>query len=238
MKTHRSTHLAGLLLGALSLLPLAAQAQHLHEGDMELSVSGGRLTVSGNDAWHADGSAVFEGDLGDFAGGPYRTDDPGYDSEVGTFLAGTVIQYKALGSLKFWDGASWVSVVPGSEYIRMDGNLGEDTRWTTTGISGDLTGLVGQAGGDGKIHEHLDMSVARVGGGTPGVGAYLIQLQLSADNGYASSAAYYLALNRGLDAAGFEAAVGALAPVPEVQSWALMLAGLAATGLVLRRRRA
>jgi hypothetical protein len=44
-----------------------------------------------------------------------------------------------------------------------------------------------------------------------------------------------MALNRGLSGAAFEMAVEALAPIPEPQTWALMLAGLAATGLMLRR---
>lgn len=235
MTTAFTTTLASLALGALALLPLAAQAQPLHDGDIEVGVVGGKLTVSGNDAWHADGSAVFEGDLGDLAGGPYLTKAPGYDSETGTFAANTIVNYAALGSLQFWNGSVWAATVPGNEFVKIEGNLGEDTRWTAVGITGDLTGLLGQASANGIVHEHLDMSVARVGGGVPAVGAYLIQLQLTA-SGYASSDGYYLALNRGLDDMAFEAAVGALAPIPEPQTWALMLAGLAATGLVLRRR--
>jgi hypothetical protein len=231
-----ATRLVGSLLGAAALMPLAVQAQeHLHEGDIEISVVGGKLTVSGNHVFHADGKAVFEGDLGDFSGGPYKTDDPGYDSAAGTFAGGAIINYAALGSLQFWNGTAWSSAVPGNEYIRLDGTFGEDTRWTAAGVTGDLMGLVGQASGAGNIHEHLDMSAARVGGGVPAIGAYLIQLQLTSAS-YASSDAYYLALNRGLSGEAFEMAVDALAPVPEPQTWALMLAGLTATGLVLRRR--
>lgn len=222
------------LVAAASLLPLQAHAQ-LHEGDIELSVVNSRLVLSGNDAWHADGSPVFEADLGDFAGGPYATDDPGYDSEPGTFAAGAILNYAALGQLLFWDGSQWVAAVPGQEYLRLDGNLGEETRWTTAGVTGDAAGLIGQAGANGQLHEHLDMRVARVGGGVPAVGAYLVRLQLTS-SAYESSVPYYMAFNRGLATEDFEAAIEALSPVPEAQSWALMGAGLMLVGLRLRRR--
>jgi len=216
------------------LLPLAVHAAELHEGDIEISVVDNRLTLSGNHAFHADGSPVFEGDFGDFAGGPFRTDDPGFDSGDGTFLAGTIINYTALGSLKYWNGSAWHATVPANEFVRMDGNLGEETFWTVSGVTGDITGLVGQAGANGKIHEHLDLRVGRAGAGVPAVGAYLFQLQLTADNGYLPSMPYYMAMNRGLSVDAFETAVAA---VPEPQTWALMLGGLVIGALALRNRR-
>lgn len=228
-----NTTLIAALIGIAALFPLGAQAQ-LHEGDIELSVVNSTIVLSGNDIWHADGSAIFEGNFGDLAGGPYKTDDPGYDSEPGTFAAGTFINYKALGRLQFWNGAMWATTVPTNEFVRLDGNLGESTQWISGGTAGDLTGLIGQASQGGNVHEHLDLSVARVGGGVPAVGAYLIQLQITSD-AYSSSAPFYLALNRGLTGEGFEAAVGALAPVPEPQTWLLMAAGLVAVGSRIRR---
>jgi hypothetical protein len=224
-----------LLAAATAALLFAPQAQaQLHEGDIELSVVAGRIALEGNDAWHANGLAVFEADFGDTAGGPYRTDDPGYDSAPGTFAAGAILDYAALGSLMFWNGAQWQATVPGNEYVRLDGNLGEDTRWSVGGVTGDLTGLIGQAGANGQIHEHLDMSVARVGGGVPAVGAYLIQLQLTMP-ALVSSEPFYVAINRGLAAADFEMAVQALA-VPEAQSWAMLTAGMLLLACARRRR--
>ncbi len=216
-----------------SLLPLAVQAQELHAGDIEISVVANRLTVSGNHVFHADGSPVFEGDFGDFAGGPLRTDDPGFDSDDGTFLVGTIINYTALGSLKYWNGSTWHATVPANEFVRLDGNLGEETFWTVSGVTGAISGLVGQAGINGTVHEHLDFRVGRAGG-VPAVGAYLFQLQLTADNGYLPSMPYYMAMNRGLSVDAFETAVAA---VPEPQTWALMLGGLAIGAFALRNRR-
>lgn len=224
------------LMAAAALLPGLVQAGSLHEGDIQLTVVGGQITLTGNHAWHADGSPIFESDFGDFAGGPYSTDDPGYDSLPGTFAGGTIINYAALGALQFWNGTAWSAAVPGLEYVRLSGNLGEDTRWTVGGVTGDATGLVGQAGGNGQLHEHLDMNVARSGGGAPAVGAYLIQLQLTSSS-LTASTPYYMAFNRGLSVEAFEAAVEALAPVPEPHTWALMATGVFAIGLRLRQRR-
>jgi hypothetical protein len=222
------------LLGALALsaalFAAPAWSDGLHEGDILISVMNGKLKTSGG---HTD--TIFEGDFGDFAGGLYKTDDPGYDSEPGSFANGTIINYMALGALKFWNGSSWSSAwVPAGVQVKIDGNLGEETFWEAGGTSGDLSGLIGQAGAGGNIHEHLEMSV--VGTNKAAVGAYMISLKLnSTSTALQSSDPYHIVLNRGLDPEAFEAAVMA---VPEPSTYAMLLLGLAAVGYSARRRRA
>lgn len=220
--------LAALALSAtLSFAP--AWADGLHEGDILISVANGKLKTSGG---HTD--TIFEGDFGDVAGGPYKTDDPGYDSDAGTFVSGTVVNYMALGTLKFWNGSSWSAAwVPADVQVRIDGNLGEATFWGASGVSGDLSGLIGEAGAGGSIHEHLDMSV--VGTNKATVGAYMISLKLSSPSTVLqASDPYHIVLNRGLDEEAFEAAVMA---VPEPSTYAMLLLGLAAVGYSAKRRR-
>lgn len=229
-----------LTMAVMAVSPLIAQSAGLHDGDVILAVNpSNQIVIESASLFHGvNGYAIFEGDFGDLAGGPFRTDDPGFDTEPGSFANGTLVNYQALGSLQFWNGSLWSSTVPGGEYVRLDGNLGEEVRWTTSGLLGDTSGLIGQAGPTGQIHEHLDIRVARELGGAPAVGAYLIQLQINAQ-GYQSSDPFYMVFNRGLSASAFEASVDALVtPVPEPGTWALLLAGLAVVGVAAQRRRA
>lgn len=224
------------LLAAAALWPLASTAQHIHAGDVQPDIVAGQIVLPSSQTHGATGGALFEGDFGDLVKGPYKTSSPGFNTFA--FTAGTIVNYTALGGLSYFDGLNWSSHVPTQEYVRLEGNGGEDTRWTVSGPSGDLSGLLGQVSSNGELHEHLDFSVARIGGGTPAVGAYLIQLQLTAD-GYGSSDPFYLVFNRGLSVTAFESGVEALtAPVPEPGTWALMLAGLGLVGVALRRRQA
>ena len=232
----RQLLIGGILAASAALWPTLSMAQHIHEGDIQPEVIGGKIVVHSEHTHGATGGAIFEGNFGDLIKGPYKTSSPGFNTFA--FAANTIVNYTAVGAVSFWDGLAWSGAVPANEYVRLDGNGGEDTRWTVSGPSGDASGLLGQAGSDQELHEHLDFSVARTGGGTPSVGAYLIQLTLSAE-GYTTSDPFYLVFNRGLSDAAFESGVTALTnatPVPEPATWAMMLAGLGMTATLLRRR--
>ena len=221
--------LLGAVALAASLCAAPVWAADTHEGDIVMSVMGGKLATSGG---HTD--TIFEGDFGDLPGGPYKTDDPGYDSAAGTFMNGAQVMYSALGMLKFWNGSNWSSAnVPTGNQVQIDGNLGEETFFGATGISGSVSGLIGQAGSSGMVHEHLDMSLTGDEKSTPG--AYMISLQLTSAK-YMSSDPYHIVLNAGLGDDAFEAAV--MAAVPEPSTYAMLLLGLAAVGYGAKRRRA
>ena len=219
----------------LGLTPLPAAAQHVHEGDIEIEIEDGQLHSHGAAETQAmTGYGIFEADFGDLGGGPFSTDDPGFDSASGTFAALDIVNYMAIGNLWQCSGSSWMAAA-GAESITLEGNLGEETSWTGSGVTGNLSGLVGQAGVDGKIHEHLDWSISSTLG-LPADGAYYVTLQLVSD-AYTSSDPFIMVFNNGLAEADFENSVMALA-VPEPETYAMMLAGLGLIGTVARRRRA
>jgi len=216
----------------LSLGQAQAQAQ-LHEGDVEMSVVSSQIVLNGHDVIQfGTGFKIFEGDFGDFAKGPWETDDPGYDSAPGTFLPRTVITYNTVGSLWHWNGGNWG--LAGAERVSLEGNLGEQSFFSGTGTSGDLTGLVGEASLSGVVHEHLDMVVSRVGVGTPAIGSYMFQLYLTGTNLIASDT-FLMVLNHRLSDDDFQMSVQALA-VPEPTTWLLWMGGLALIGAAARRR--
>lgn len=227
---------SGLLAASLLAPSWAFAEDHVHQGDVQPSIVNGKITLTSGQSIAANGYALYEGDFGDLIKGPYKTTTPGFNSFA--FAANTVVNYTAVGPVSFWDGASWSNTVPRSEYVLLEGNLGEETKWTTSGPASDVTGLLGQvSSGSHELHEHLAFSVASTLGGIPSVGAYLVGLRLSAD-GYTTSDPFYLVFNRGLSSEQFESSVSALTtPVPEPSSALLMIAGLAIMGAVAGKRR-
>lgn len=238
-----------LAAGVFSANAYAAD-DHLHAGDIEIEVEDGQLGTHGAAHFQVGtGYAIYEGDFGDLARGPYATRTPGFDSHEGTFDADDIIGYKAIGALWSWSGTNWTNTVQNGETVKLAGNLGENTFWGSAGVSGDAVGTLGQAESAGNIHEHLEFSIASATG-TPTIGAYYITLQLlSADvnstfdgivqnSKYDISNPFIIVFNNGLNSAAFEASVDALhvAAVPEPSTYAFMLFGLALLGWQARRK--
>lgn len=230
-------HFAKLVIGSSLMLgmSMAYAADDLHAGDIEIEVETGKVHVHGAAEIQAGtGYAIFEGDFGDAVKGPYGTRNPGFDSHEGTFAAGALVYYKAIGNLWYWNGATWSNTVSNGEKILLEGNLGEESTFTTGGISGDTTGLVGEADGSGVVHEHVDYKITS-SSGLPTAGAYFITLSLTSAS-YSESDPFIIVFNNGLEDADFEASVAALTAIPEPESYALMLAGLAFIGMRRRQK--
>jgi hypothetical protein len=224
---------------ALAAAPLAAQA---HGSDIEVEIVANQLTVEGFSATaFGTGHKIFEGDFGDFALGPHKTDDPGFDSHDGTFAAGQQLWYRGSGVLKFWNGATW-GAAPAGKTFKIEDAIGGETLFTLSGVANPL-GAVGQANVNGVVHAHLDLSINNAGPNPTPAGAYLITLSLTSfesnsitPTGYLDSDPFHLVMNHGLSAANFENAVAALA-VPEPEAYAMLLAGALLVGAAARRQR-
>jgi len=149
---------------------------------------------------------LIPANFGDFAGGPYKTDDPGWVVTAGGLLPGEALRYRALGQLRFWDNTlqRWTATTPRAETVRLFGEVpGEvllrndpqeiahyqqGTVWRVEGLAGPREAVIQAADGNGAVHAHLDFCIQDKTGdcslpglghsGTPSVGAYLIELQL------------------------------------------------------------
>ena len=181
------------------------------------------------------GRQIFVTDFGDFAGGLFAVDDPGFYAGPGVLPGNLLLRYNAVGSLLYWNPAEalWKNSTPGGERVRLFGGLDfqtvistdtshckgllicvprdvsttvavqGSTTFTSTGIQGANSLIVGNTAGNGSLHSHLDWFIELPSGQRGGaVGAYMLSLQMTA-NGFQSSDPFMIMFNRGLDNVGF-----------------------------------
>ncbi len=226
MSLLRSGSVAGALLACgLAALPAAAQ----HHGDVEFGVSDGALVVEPSD----EGLYVFEGEFGENPLLPANVaDEPGFESEDGSFIPGDEVRFDLMASLLFWDGAAFAAV-PNDHHVEIHKAIFSRI---VDESSGPQTGFVfGVADGLGEVHEHLDFVLhgpGEPGGLTPG--AYGLWMRLNSTS-YDPSNEFIVLLNYGLGEEEFEAGVEAAgALVPEPTAAALLL--IPAFAILARRR--
>lgn len=184
------------------------------------------------------GEQIFVTDFGDFAGGPFGVDDPGFFSDSGVLPADSLLRYQALGSLRYWDKgtSSWSENTPNNEQVRLSGGLDvtviedssscdgllicipdtslefneSNTIFTDSGISGKSSLIIDNTQPDGSLHTHLDWFIEESDGTAGGSeGAYLVQLAMRMD-GLVNSDPFLILFNRGLSTNEFAAALLAL----------------------------
>lgn len=246
---HQTVRAAVLGLALCSPLMAAAHTDIEVEIDPPANASG-TLIVDPHDEITAAtaikaGRKIYEAEFGEL-GSPFGTDDPGFVVEDGNGIAGTILGFNVLDSLWKWDGSAWT-------------NSGFDELFTITdvlsseivvadGVGAGLSGLIDQFDAGGGIHTHFDFEIGSTSG-SPMDGAYFIELSLMGVSGDLSTPVYnnsdpfliVFHLNEGgtFGEEAFEAAVGALTPVPvPAAAWLFGSAILAAGGLGRRTRRA
>ena len=230
--------IVGVLVTALTI---GVSPNVLAHSDIEAVVIGGKLVVDEENSVpvaYGTGFKIFEGDFGDLTGGPLQTDDPGFMVPDATLLSGQQLWYNAIGSLSFWDGLNW-GAAPGTLTLKIEDALGSDTLITSSGVTNPY-GVIDQADTGGGVHAHIDFSISDL---NP-AGAYLATFELTSrdvsgnlPSPYVDSDPFQVVFNRGLSSQAFETSVSALvSPVPEPETYAMLLAGLAVFAGIARRR--
>lgn len=172
---------------------------------------------------------LFTGDFSDVGQGPNGTDDPGFQAEPGTFNSGVILNFRAVGSLQFWDGSNWVNTLVDQERIQIEDALSNITTIDSSGVS-NAEGAIDQIASDGSVHQHVDFSIDNtLGGGTVAPGAYMIELEFYSTSGvggpiiHTLSESVLIAHNYQLSSSEFDAAIlqltepeGVSVPIPGV----------------------
>ncbi|MGD7034450.1 Kelch repeat-containing protein [Methylotuvimicrobium buryatense] len=164
--------------------------------------------------------------------GRHETADPGFQSPIGGLLSQELVSYEAIGRLEFWNPASgtW-GLAPENVKIRLAGGLkinqvadqscglvfcppkittqSSFSIYTSNGIEGETSLIVGQASNNGSFHSHLDWFLETSAGSANGgpQGAYLVEMRMFSDKRQTPSDPFYILFNNQLSSEEFQLAV-------------------------------
>jgi len=245
-------------------MSLAGNAASAHDDLRPRNVSG-KVVTDGYD----DGTGtttpnvrVFGYDFGEEASDPFFTQDPGFNSVVGSGLQSGALSFDVLGpahgsalpyNLSYWDGTGEVtwSAVPNSENLLWyRGASSLDINSSGVGL---LSGFsIGNVSASGTIHQHLNAFLEGSDGNgipagpgdwgagdgveaSPGVYALAIVLK---NGSLAQSDSIWIVYNNGVDEEAHDVAIDWLNmhAVPEPATW--LLAGMGGVSALLVRRHA
>lgn len=207
-----------------------ALAQH---ADVEFGYDGGQIEIEPGDE-----GLIFEGEFPTSGLFERFTINPGFASETDEGLGigpGDIVSYNVLDNLFFWSAVTSDFADPGATTITIGNAIGPDT--IVGGATGVIApgGVIGQAGGDGDFHAHLDFTLS-AGAAS---GAYGLLLELDTDaTSIANSDPFFIVFNFGLSESVFEdQAIPAFAAIPEPSSVVLGAIGSVLVGVSAWRRR-
>lgn len=226
---------------------LAGAAFAHHAGDIALQVVNGQIVTG---VWHDEAFeplSVYESRFNDTGVDPNWTNEPGFDSELGTWTYPSTISFNILDAIQVWNGEDFSTLADQQIQIAYGANS-----VTTPAESTTLAGFGIGVSSDGSWHRHLEFELldSVYTNGFAQDGIYLLKLELtSSDPAVSTSNPFYLVFqqeeNTGDGGIGsetqHEAAVNfltnQLASVPEPGTFALLATGMAAASLGLWRRR-
>lgn len=177
--------IAGVLLSCTASLSLAQHAGDIYlERNYENRICTARVDQDSGVVVH--NTRVFAAEFGE---SPNFTNDPGMDSEVGTFAPGTSIGFTIRKALRKWGGADFDLIPPEQISIRL-ATLGPVL---TPMMDTPVTGFAMPVSSAGEFHRHPGFTLTS----PAGTGVYLLELELwSTEGGVAASYPYWIVFNQ------------------------------------------
>ena len=193
----------------LLMMSSSAFAQ-LHGGDIGLTVVNGKITTN---------ESVYGAELGEII--PNEVDEPGFDSEAGTFPAGSSIGFSILDSLRKWDGTDFDTIPMETMSLSFGSSLGPISTPATPLI---VEGFDLNVSADGAWHRHFDFILS----GPASTGIYLLQMQLdNSDSGIVTSDPFYIVFNQNDTELNHDSAMAYVgSSIPEPSTFVLLAIGL------------
>ena len=155
----------GFLTGMciVALLCSGAEAGHAHAGDFTLKVEFDSIIIEPRVLLAELHSREF-----------FSTDEPGFNSEPGTFAGGIAVGFNILDALQLWNGSAFEPLLPATEETVIVSFL---QRMSQTG-SGFVAGFELPIANDGSWHRHLMFTLISSDLNDPCSGIYLLALEL------------------------------------------------------------
>jgi len=216
--------ISGLLAAGLFTVPVLADDDHGHDGDIYIQILDGQLVTGDFDDGLFEGLRVFEAEFEDFN----FTDEPGFDSPTGAFSSDSAIGFNILSAVRRWDGTAFSTIATERievSYLGRPDILSPTDDTFTPGFDIDVNPL-------GEWHRHLGFTLQSPAGS----GVYLLELELySTDSTVGNSLPFWMVFDQDAPDGDHDAATlwvqQNLVPTPGA------LAAFGAAGLVALRRR-
>jgi hypothetical protein len=193
----KATGVMGVVVG-VGLSAGSVALGQLHASDIVLTLDGGAI---GTNVIEEGGNAVvrsrvFLGTFGEFD----FANDPGFDSQSGTFAAGSRIGFDLLGPVETWNGSAF-ALQSGAPRIRA--RFGANERLTPEVAGQVVAGFGISVASNGEFHRHVGytlLSQAMPPASPAESGVYLMKFRLwSNQAGVLPSDELFLVWNQGVD---------------------------------------
>lgn len=195
----------------------------------QLGLPAGKVPIDGETRLQ-----IFPTDFRDLTGGPYATNNPGFQAIQSALNPNEILRYKGLGRLMFWDPNLRLWTIGQTGRIRLFGGLNPEsiitnpaqcggalicfregegaqegsTLFTADGIQGAPELVIDVANAKGALHTHLHLFLENQQGVSGGqVGAYMIEMQVLSNQRAIPSKPFFVIFNAGLSLPDFSQAL-------------------------------